>query len=173
MAAAAQPLGSIDNLTVLSSEGATDLVRTGTRTVAEAAASVKALTGIDIPALLGDRFGSDGSDGGSRGPAPSASTSTSTATSGDPGIADRAAASVADMPSAPTGQPDEAMEEALRRAGAFLRQIPRIEQFRDTTLGELPALLPGRVRPSVERARDRLPNAVIAMTVGEILDRTG
>ncbi len=63
--------------------------------------------------------------------------------------------------------------DALRRAGAFLRQLPRIEQFRDTTLAELPALLPGRVRPSAERARDQLPDAVTAMTVGEILDRTG
>ncbi|MBA3797460.1 MAG: hypothetical protein H0X20_09545, partial [Chloroflexi bacterium] len=49
---------------------------------------------------------------------------------------------------------------------------PRIEQFRGTTLGELPGLLPLRVRSSVERARDQLPDAVTSMTVGDILDRT-
>ncbi len=76
------------------------------------------------------------------------------------------------MPPAPAERPDDAVEDALRRAGAYLRQIPRIEQFRDTTLGELPALLPLRIRTSVERARDQLPDAVNAMTVGDILDRT-
>jgi flotillin len=51
--AAAEPMSHIDNLTVLSSDGATDVVKTATRTVAEASAAVKGLTGIDVPALLG------------------------------------------------------------------------------------------------------------------------
>ncbi len=188
MAAAAQPLGNIANLTVLSSEGATDVVRTGTRTVAEAAASVKALTGIDIPALLGDRFGTDGTDGGgSRSPGASPSTGASGAAGrrAAPEATDVPSASTVDsppaqsevampsaMPTTPTDRPDGELEDALRRAGSFLRQIPRIGQFRGTTLGELPALLPLRVRSSVERARDQLPETVTSMTVGDILDRT-
>jgi len=58
--AAAEPMGNIGSLTVLSSEGASDIVKTTTRTVAEAGAAVKGLTGIDIPALL------EGAMGGAR-----------------------------------------------------------------------------------------------------------
>jgi flotillin len=59
--AAAEPMGNIGSLTVLSSDGASDIVRTTTRTVAEAGAAVKGLTGIDVPALL------EGAMGGARG----------------------------------------------------------------------------------------------------------
>lgn len=197
VAAAAQPLGNIANLTVLSSEGATDVVRTGTRTVAEAAASVKALTGIDIPALLGDRFGTDGADRGNgsgggngsqaddgpSGPAPSdggsAAANASAPGTGSPASATAASTSdaseAASAPAMAQAVPERSaaeVDDALRRAGVFLRRIPRIEQYRGATLGELPALLPGRVRPSVERARDQLPAAVTGMTVGDILDLT-
>ena len=55
--AAAEPLGHIESLTVLSSEGASDVVKTTTRTLAEASASVKGLTGIDIPELLTTALG--------------------------------------------------------------------------------------------------------------------
>jgi flotillin len=62
--AAAEPMGRIDQLTVLSNDGASELVRNTTRTVAEASATVKGLTGIDVPALIGSsmgaRFGGDG-----------------------------------------------------------------------------------------------------------------
>jgi hypothetical protein len=57
--AAAEPLAAIDNLTVLSSEGASEIVKTTTRTLAEASATVKGLTGIDIPALLNSALGQD------------------------------------------------------------------------------------------------------------------
>jgi flotillin len=58
--AAAEPLAHIDSLTVLSSEGASDVVKTTTRTLAEASATVKGLTGIDIPALLNSALGNSG-----------------------------------------------------------------------------------------------------------------
>ena len=58
--AAAEPLSSIDTLTVLSSEGASDVVKTTTRTLAEASATVKGLTGIDIPRLIGSAMGTVG-----------------------------------------------------------------------------------------------------------------
>jgi flotillin len=83
--AAAEPMGNIDNLTVLSNEGASDVVRNVTRTVTEAGTTVKGLTGIDIPQMLSQAMGgatngggtsSRGSGGGSGGggrtrPAPS------------------------------------------------------------------------------------------------------
>ena len=50
-------MASIDSLTVLSTDGASDVVKTATRTVTEASATVKGLTGIDIPQLLSDALG--------------------------------------------------------------------------------------------------------------------
>ena len=62
--AAAEPMGRIDQLTVLSNDGASELVKNTTRTVTEASATVKGLTGIDVPGLIssqmGARFGGDG-----------------------------------------------------------------------------------------------------------------
>ncbi len=75
--AAAEPMANIDNLTVLSNDGASDVVRNVTRTVTEAGTTVKGLTGIDIPAMLSQAMGgamsgaggkaSSGSGGGGRG----------------------------------------------------------------------------------------------------------
>jgi flotillin len=55
--AAAEPMGNIDHLTVLSNDGASEMVKNTTRTVAEASATVKGLTGIDVPALIGTSMG--------------------------------------------------------------------------------------------------------------------
>lgn len=71
--AAAEPMGQIDNLTIMSADGASELVKNTTRTVAEASTAVKGLTGIDVPALIGSsmgtRFGGSGGSGGSGGEA--------------------------------------------------------------------------------------------------------
>jgi len=66
--AAAEPMGNIGSLTVLSSDGASDIVRTTTRTVAEAGAAVKGLTGIDVPGLLAGAMGAATAGNGTRGP---------------------------------------------------------------------------------------------------------
>jgi flotillin len=63
--AAAEPMSNIGSLTVLSSDGASEIVKTTTRTVAEAGAAVKGLTGIDIPALLEGAMGGARTGGGS------------------------------------------------------------------------------------------------------------
>jgi flotillin len=66
--AAAEPMANIKDLTVLSTDGASELVRNGTRTVAEASAVVKGVTGIDIPSLIGSAMGGrGGGDGGDEG----------------------------------------------------------------------------------------------------------
>jgi flotillin len=72
--AAAEPMGQIDNLTIMSADGASELVKNTTRTVAEASTAVKGLTGIDVPALIGQSmganfggFGGSGSSGGRSG----------------------------------------------------------------------------------------------------------
>ncbi len=68
--AAAEPLGNIETLTVLSNDGASDVVKTVTRTVAEANATVTGLTGIDIPALITNAIGSPSSSSGDEPPPP-------------------------------------------------------------------------------------------------------
>jgi flotillin len=60
--AAAEPMGNIQQLTVLSNEGASDMVKNVSRTVTEAGATVKGLTGIDIPELLGQALGNTGGE---------------------------------------------------------------------------------------------------------------
>src|SRR5918997_90599 len=55
--AAAEPMASIDSLTVLSADGASDVVRNATRTVTETGTVVKGLTGIDVPALISNAMG--------------------------------------------------------------------------------------------------------------------
>ena len=72
--AAAEPMSSIDNLTVLSNDGASELVKNTTRTVTEASATVKGLTGLDVPALISNAMGGaagpgagSGNSGGSGG----------------------------------------------------------------------------------------------------------
>jgi flotillin len=65
--AAAEPMANIDNLTILSNDGASEMVKNTTRTVAEASATVKGLTGIDVPALLGGALGGSWDKGGGEG----------------------------------------------------------------------------------------------------------
>ncbi len=183
VAAAAQPMGHIDNLTVLSTEGASDLVKTSTRTVLEASSAVKGLTGIDIPGLLADRFGtgrttagdgSDGSDGG-RPLAVGRPTPGGEQVSPPP-----ARTSGPDMSPLPPVEPERSADGAegtdiaagVRRAGAFLRRLSAADRFRDITLDQLADNAPTRVRGSVARVRAEVPAEVGAMTIGEILDRS-
>ena len=58
--AAAEPMANISQLTVLSNDGASDLVKNVTKTVTEASSTVKGLTGIDIPDLLNKAVGGGG-----------------------------------------------------------------------------------------------------------------
>ena len=64
--AAAEPMSSIDNLTVLSNDGASELVKNTTRTVTEASATVKGLTGLDVPALISNAMGGTFNGGSGR-----------------------------------------------------------------------------------------------------------
>ncbi len=113
--AAAEPMGNIDHLTVLSNDGASDMVKNVTRTVTEAGATVKGLTGIDIPAILGQAMGGSGSggpssSGGSGGSktrppsAPKGGSGGTTSASGGAASATRGAAS-AGLSTAPASPP--------------------------------------------------------------------
>jgi flotillin len=157
--AAAEPMGNIGSLTVLSSEGASDIVKTTTRTVAEAGAAVKGLTGIDIPALLegamggaragwgeapkgpsggGGGGGSGGAGGGARTPRPKpggAGPKAGASSAGGP-TAPSAAATEATASPAWGAQPAEDPATAFARAG---QAIERAATSIGTTVAATPA----------------------------------
>jgi len=55
--AAAEPMSHIDSLTVMSADGASDIVRNATRAVIESTTAIKGLTGLDVPSLVGGALG--------------------------------------------------------------------------------------------------------------------
>jgi len=55
--AAAEPMGKIDSLTVMSADGASDIVRNATRAMIESTTAIKGLTGLDVPSLIGGALG--------------------------------------------------------------------------------------------------------------------
>ena len=55
--AAAEPMGHIGSLTVMSADGASDLVRNATRAMVESTTAIKGLTGLDVPSLIGGALG--------------------------------------------------------------------------------------------------------------------
>ena len=112
--AAAEPMSHIGQLTVLSNDGASDLVRNVTRTVTEAGTTVKGLTGIDIPDLINKALGSAGADppassSGTRPRPPAAPRGGGGSTSGGGG---------SPAPDAGTVQADAGPSQAGGRSGA-------------------------------------------------------
>jgi len=55
--AAAEPMGHINSLTVMSADGASDIVKNATRAMIESTTAIKGLTGLDVPSLLGGAMG--------------------------------------------------------------------------------------------------------------------
>src|SRR5450756_389296 len=55
--AAAEPMGHIDSLTVMSADGASDIVKNATRAMLESTTAIKGLTGLDVPNLIGGALG--------------------------------------------------------------------------------------------------------------------
>ncbi len=55
--AAAEPMSHIDSLTVMSADGASDIVKNATRAMIESTTAIKGLTGLDVPNLVGGALG--------------------------------------------------------------------------------------------------------------------
>jgi flotillin len=110
--AAAEPMSQIDNLTVLSNDGASELVRNTTRTVTEASATVKGLTGLDVPALISNALGDAGARAGAR------PTNGGADGGADPAARPSRPPTRSPAASPPAKQPDSAdeVDQALRRA---------------------------------------------------------
>src|SRR5260370_39071342 len=54
---ASEPMGHINSLTVMSADGASDLVKNATRAVVESSTAIKGLTGLDVPSLIAGAMG--------------------------------------------------------------------------------------------------------------------
>lgn len=55
--AASEPMKHIDSLTVMSADGASEIVRNSTRVLAESATAIKGLTGLDVPGFVSAAMG--------------------------------------------------------------------------------------------------------------------
>ena len=157
--AAAEPMANIDSLTVLSTDGASDVVKNVTRTVTEASATVKGLTGIDIPELLNQALGTSqdeppsggtparpkpptpprgGGGGGTADAPPSAGGASAAGSSGSAaGSAAAATASTfAEAAPPPRFETPEAIDAALADADRALRSAAATSAARtDTAAG--------------------------------------
>jgi flotillin len=175
--AAAEPMGRIDSLTVLSNDGASELVRNTTRTVTEASATVKGLTGIDVPALIATSMGgraftkepppkapATGPSGGGASGGGGGSRPTSARTRREPPAAPRAQAE-------PVSDPGASMSAAV---DALDRTANRARQAVDRVIGQ-PTPAPGATAsPSTSTARPSTaaaqPPAVAAIRRESTLD---
>src|SRR5688500_13414845 len=124
----------IDTLTVMSTDGASEVVRNATRVVAESGTVIKSLTGIDVPTLIGGAmrtggFTSKGNGGGGDGsePAKAPPTPPSTQTPRPPAGMPPLNASAAVEPEAPV-EPIDPVERSAARLAANLLVVPEIQR---------------------------------------------
>jgi flotillin len=118
--AAAEPMAHIDSLTVMSADGATDLVKTGTRAVIESATAIKGLTGLDVPALIGNAM-----DGAVQKAGAAARTAVRPRPEGRPDAEAEPAAGPSAVPSGPSEAAPTAAQPAARPAVAA-RSVPEL-----------------------------------------------
>src|SRR6266566_2599761 len=200
--AAAEPMEHIDSLTVMSVDGASEMVKNTTRVVAESATAIKGLTGLDVPNLIGNAMRSgalagvrsgDGERGGSAKPAaaspagPAASMPSSasagtptTATNGqsttpatmESATAAAAATTAAAVATAKAGL-DAAEDDAARLLARKLREIPNVSDYAHLRLSEVGSSGPRPMRLLWRIAEAQVGKRYGAMTVGELLSRFG
>src|SRR6266566_910682 len=200
--AAAEPMEHIDSLTVMSVDGASEMVKNTTRVVAESATAIKGLTGLDVPNLISNAMRSgglagvrsgDGDRGGSAKPAaaspagPAASMPSSasagtptTATNGqsttpatmESATAAAAATTAAAVATAKTGV-DAAEDDAARLLARKLREIPNVSDYAHLRLSEAGSSGPRPMRLLWRIAEAQVGKRYGAMTVGELLSRFG
>jgi len=199
--AAAEPMEHIDSLTVMSADGASEMVKNTTRVVAESATAIKGLTGLDVPNLIGNAMRSgalagmrpgDGERGGSARqatPAPTAAgeppsaaaaapatatngQSTSAAQTIENAMAAAAATTAAAVATAKTGL-EASEDEAARLLAAKLREIPNVGDYKHLRLSEVGASGPRPMRILWRIAEAQVGKRYGSMTVGELMQRFG
>jgi flotillin len=200
--AAAEPMEHIDSLTVMSVDGASEMVKNTTRVVAESATAIKGLTGLDVPNLIGSamrsgglaglRRGEDGEPGGNAKPAPTPTTGSTattppaaaaaptTATNGrsttpptmQDATAAAAAATAAAVTTAKTGI-EASEDEAAKLLAKKLREIPSVSDYAHLRLSEVGRTGPRPMRILWRIAETQVGKRYGAMTVGELMSRFG
>ena len=201
--AAAEPMEHIDSLTVMSVDGASEMVKNTTRVVAESATAIKGLTGLDVPNLIGSamrsgglaglRRGEDGERGGNTKPAASPTTGSTattppaataaaptTATNGQSQspttIQDATAAAAAATAAAGTTAKtglEAAEDDAARLLAVKLRDIPNVSDYMHLRLSEVGSSGPRPMRVLWRIAEAQVGKRYGAMTVGELMSRFG
>jgi len=201
--AAAEPMEHIDSLTVMSVDGASEMVKNTTRVVAESATAIKGLTGLDVPNLISSAMRSgglagvrsgDGGRGGSAKPsaAPTAGSTASTppgtgaaapttatnghATTASSAAEDAIAAAEATTASAVTtakGGVEAAQDEAARLLATKLRDIPNVSDYAHLRLSEVGSSGPRPMRVLWRIAEAQVGKRYGGMTVGELMTRFG
>ena len=188
--AAAEPMEHIDSLTVMSVDGASEMVKNTTRVVAESATAIKGLTGLDVPNLIGNAMRSgalagirsaDGERGGNTKPAtppapaaaptpPAAAAGATNGQSSSTGqTIENATAAVA---SAKTGL-EAAEDDAARLLATKLREIPNVSEYTHLRLTEVGSSGPRPLRILWRIAEPQVGKRYGAMTVGEFMKRFG
>ncbi len=190
--AAAEPMGNIENLTVLSSEGASDIVRNTTRTVAESAALIKGLTGVDVAALVGSAMGSTaaspGRHHGNGAPAEPVEvvadaapiavsatdfTQSSQADREAPSAEPKASDAVEPMEARSTAtlEPADMVEDGARWMADQLRAVPDIARYAQVQLKDLAARGPRTLGSIWKVAGDDLVRAYGEWTVAQLFEK--
>ena len=195
--AAAEPMEHIDSLTVMSADGASEMVKNTTRVVAESATAIKGLTGLDVPnlignamrsgALAGTRSGDGERGGGARPstapPAPASASPSSAAGAAAPTTATNAqsttpapstieGATAAAAATATTGL-EEAQDDAARLLATKLREIPNVSDYSHLRLSEVGSSGPRPMRILWRIAEAQVGKRYGSMTVGELMTRFG
>ena len=199
--AAAEPMEHIDSLTVMSADGASEMVKNTTRVVAESATAIKGLTGLDVPKLIGNAMSSgalagmrsgDGERGGGSakpaakpqaapspatpGTAAAAPTTATNAQSTTPTVQSATAAAgattAAAVTTAKTGL-EMAEDDAARLLATKLREIPNVSDYAHLRLSEVASSGPRPMRILWRIAEPQVGKRYGAMTVGELMKRFG
>ena len=192
--AAAEPMEHIDSLTVMSVDGASEMVKNTTRVVAESATAIKGLTGLDVPNLIGNAMRSgalagirpgDGERGGNTKPAtppvpaaapiPPAEAAGATngqSTSTGQTIENATAAAAAAVATAKAGL-EAAEDDAARLLATKLREIPNVSEYTHLRLTEVGSSGPRPLRILWRIAEPQVGKRYGAMTVGEFMKRFG
>jgi len=201
--AAAEPMEHIDSLTVMSADGASEMVKNTTRVVAESATAIKGLTGLDVPNLISNAMRSsalggvrsgDGERGGSAKPsatptagstaatpsgagaaAPTAATNGHATTTSSAADSAIAAAEVATAAAATTAKTglEAAEDDAARLLATKLRDVPNVSDYAHLRLSEMGSSGPRPMRVLWRIAEAQVGKRYRAMTVGELMTRFG
>jgi len=177
--AASEPMSHIDSLTVMSTEGATDVVRTATRAVAESAAVIKGLTGIDVPGLVSNAMGAGaGRTVGNGAPAAPEESVADTepmavGDAAEPVAGDAATPAPGPTPGPGSGAVATSLEVEVRALVAELRKVPGIERQSAVKLVDLAGGGSSRVRSTLAITRPEVVQAYGQWTLGQLLQHFG